>query len=271
MDPITNNVISQTCGPELINLSSPFGGAVSFFGILEMETHSNDQNPTHLYQNAGTFNLTHYATYPNGDKDTLIINSFVDQYILDAEFTLTKTELCNETNYQFSNLSSNATSWIWSLDSNVISTQNNGNITLPLNDSVSILNLKIEDDYGCIDEKQQSIFLYQPLVLIEQDTFVCTQSSSALFEASVIGDPTHSWNLGDGTILGPDTAVYHTYNQNGFYNIELSLDNQGCVRTINLDSIEAYQPNSLFSPLSIGPFATWTASYFKQMTIVSIQ
>ena len=166
---------------------------------------------------------------------------------------MTKTELCNEANYQFSNLSSNATSWIWTLDSNVISNQNNGNITLPLNDSVSILNLKIEDDYGCIDEKQQSIFLYQPLVLIEQDTFVCTQSSNALFEASVIGDPIHSWNLGDGTILGPDTAVYHTYNLNGLYNVELSLDNQGCIRTINLDTIEAYQPNSLFSPLSIGP------------------
>ena len=95
--------------------------------------------------------------------------------------------------------------------------------------------------------------MYQPLVLIEQDTFVCTQSANALFEASVIGDPIHSWNLGYGTTLGPDTAVYHTYNQNGFYHIELSLDNQGCIRTINLDSVEAYQPNSLFSPLTIGP------------------
>ena len=253
VDPITNNVITQSCGPELVNLSSPFSGAAQYFWDFGDGNNSNDQNPTHLYQNAGTFNLTHYATYPNGDKDTLIINGFVDQYLLDAEFTLTKTELCNEANYQFSNLSSNATSWIWTLDSNVISNQNNGNITLPLNDSVSILNLKIEDDYGCIDEKQQSIFLYQPLVLIEQDTFVCTQSSNALFEASVIGDPIHSWNLGDGTILGPDTAVYHTYNLNGLYNVELSLDNQGCIRTINLDSIESYQPNSLFSPLSIGP------------------
>ena len=138
-----------------------------------------------------------------------------------------------------------------------------------LNDSVSILNLKIEDNYGCIDEKQQSIFLYHPLVLIEQDTFVCTQSANALFEASVIGDPIHSWDLGDGTTLGPDTAVYHTYNQNGFYHIKLSLDNQGCIRTINLDSVEAYQPNSLFSPLTIGPLCHRDSVLFKQMTIAS--
>ena len=123
VDPITNNVITQTCGPELVNLSSPFSCAAQYFWDFGDGNCSNDQNPTHLYQNAGTFNLTHYATYPNGDKDTLIINGFVDQYILDAEFTLTKTELCNEANYQFSNLSSNATSWIWSLDSTVISTQ----------------------------------------------------------------------------------------------------------------------------------------------------
>ena len=93
--------------------------------------------------------------------------------------------------------------------------------------------------------------------------FICTQSSSALFEASVIGDPVHSWNLGDGTILGPDTTIYHTYNQNGFYNIELSLNNQGCVRTINLDTIEAYQPNTSFIPLLLCPICHMDSLLFE--------
>ena len=90
--------------------------------------------------------------------------------------------------------------------------------------------------------------------------FCLYTSANALFEASVIGDPC-ILGLGDGTTLGPDTAVYHTYNQNGFYHIKLSLDNQGCTRIINLDSVEAYQPNSLFSPLTIGPFAIETVFF----------
>ena len=37
IDPITNNIISQTCGPELINLSSPFYGANQYFWDFMME------------------------------------------------------------------------------------------------------------------------------------------------------------------------------------------------------------------------------------------
>ena len=77
-----------------------------------------------------------------------------------------------------------------------------------------------EPKYGCIDQKQQSLFLYQPLVIIEQDTFVCT-SNNASFNASVVGDPIHSWNLNDGNILGPDTAISHNYSQSGFYEVIL--------------------------------------------------
>ena len=88
-------------------------------------------------------------------------------------------------------------------------------------------------------------------------------SLPVLFEASVIGDPIHSWNLGDGTILGPDTTIYHTYNQNGFYSIELSLNNQGCVRTINLDTIEVYQPNASFIPLSSAPICHMDSLLFE--------
>ena len=38
-DPNTGNPVSQNCGPTSINLNSPFSNAVSFFGILGMETH----------------------------------------------------------------------------------------------------------------------------------------------------------------------------------------------------------------------------------------
>lgn len=252
VDPITNDQITQTCGPELIELSSPFPNAISFHWDFGDGNTSTEQDPSNYYSDSGLFDLTHIATYANGDKDTLTILGFIDQYILDASFVLNKTPLCNEADFQFTNLSTFATSWEWTLDSTIISSQSNGSINLPLNDSVKILNLKIEDDYGCIDERQQSLFLYQPLVLIEQDTFACN-SSNINFECSVVGDPIHSWDLDDGTILGPDTTISHSYNQNGFYHVVLSLDDQGCVRDINLDSLEVYQPDATFSPLNVLP------------------
>ena len=242
-------------------MTSPFGSASTFLWDFGDGNTSTDKNPTHFYANAGTFDLTHYATYSNGDIDTLIIASFIDQYILDASFNLTKNPLCNQAEFQFSNSSTGASLWEWTLDSNVISTQSSGTIILPLNDSVLTLSLKIEDNYGCVDQKQQSLFLYQPLVLMEQDSFACN-SSNAYFEASVIGDPVHSWNLGDGTTLGPDTAVTHIYTQNGFYEVILSLDNQGCIRQIPLDTIEIYQPDATFSPNSSTPICNTDSILF---------
>ena len=253
IDPVTNTQITQSCGPELVSLSSPFPSADVYFWDFGDGFTSNKKDPTHLYNIAGIFDLTHYATDTNnGNIDTLFITAFIDQYILDASFSLSKTELCNEANFQFANSSDSTESWEWSIDSSIISTNSSDNITLPLNDSVKILNLKIEDKYGCIDQKQQSLFLYQPLVIIEQDTFVCT-SNNASFNASVVGDPIHSWNLNDGNILGPDTAISHNYSQSGFYEVILSLDNQGCTRDISLDTIEAYGPDASFSPINPPP------------------
>ena len=82
---------------------------------------------------------------------------------------------------------------------NLISTQSSDVITLALDDSVKPLRLKITDQYGCVAETQRNLFLYQPLALIEQDTFVC-RGNSVNIECSVIGDPIHTWDLGDGTL-----------------------------------------------------------------------
>ena len=88
-------------------------------------------------------------------------------------------------------------------------------------------------------------------------------SNNAIFECSVIGDPIHTWDLDDGTIITPDTAVIHTYSQNGVYEVVLSLNNNGCVRQIVLDSIEVYGPDASFSPLAIAPICHTDSILFE--------
>jgi PKD repeat protein len=262
-DPVTEEPIIQSCGPEFINLSTPYPSADSHFWDFGDGYTSIENDPGHLYAIPGTFDLKHYATYANGDVDTLIISEFVDQYILDANFTLTKTSLCNEANFEFENSSLNSSSWEWKLDNELISSDSIHNITLPLNDSVKTLSLRVEDEFGCFSESQQALFLYQPLALIEQDTFACN-SSVVNFECSVIGEPGHSWNFDDGTIIGPDadTSITHTYTQNGFYEVILELNDQGCVREIKLDSLEIYQPNATFSPSNSSPICNTDSIFF---------
>ena len=260
-DPSTGLNINQSCGPQSVNLNSPFTSAVAWSWDFGDGQSSNDQNPTHYYANQGIFNVTHIGYNSNGTSETLIINNFIDQYNLDPSFNLTKNEYCNYNTYHFNHSNSTPSSWEWTLDSNIISNNSIDSITIQLNDSISILNLKISDQYGCISESQQNLFLYHPLALIKQDTFAC-KGSNVLFNCSVKDDPLHSWDMTDGTIISPDTAIIHEFLQSGWYNPILNLDNLGCLRQITLDSIEIFEPDASFSPTFQNPICKTDSLFF---------
>ena len=262
VDPITGNILNQTCGPQNVNLISPFTSAFAWEWDFGDGQTSNIQNPMHYFANSGVYDLRHIAYNPDGTSDTLIINNFIDQYNLDPNFTLSKTEYCNYNTYYFNNSSTNASSWEWTLDSSIISNNSIDSITLPLNDSVSILYLKISDQYGCISSSEQNIFRHHPLAIIEQDSFACV-GSNLVFSCCVKEDPIHSWDMVDGNIYSPDTAIIHQYQQTGWYNPILTLDNLGCVRQIILDSIEIYEPDASFSPTFLNPICKTDSLMFK--------
>lgn len=262
IDPSNNNPINQICGFRKVNMNSPFTTASSWEWDFGDGQSSTEKNPSNYYSIAGVFNVLHVAHYQNGTTDTLIINNFIDQYDLDPSFTLSKNEFCNYNTYTFNNNSPEATTWEWSLDSNVISSNSLDSMTLQLNDSVSLLNLKITDQYGCTSESKQNIFLYHPLALIEQDTFACF-GDDIFMRCCVKDDPIHTWDMKDGSFLGPDTVLIYTYQQSGWFTPTLLLDNMGCVREVQLDSVLIYEPDASFTPKSPIPICKSDSIYFE--------
>lgn len=260
-DPSNGTALNQTCGPQSVNLSSPFLSAFSWSWDFGDGQTSTLQNPNHYYANSGTYNLKHIGYNFDGSSDTIIINNFINQYDLNANFSLTKNEYCNYNSYHFNNNNSGITSWEWKLDTNTISNISNDSITLQLNDSVSVLSLKIADQFGCIAESEQNIFLYHPLAIIEQDTFACN-GSNLIFSCCVKEDPIHYWDLDDGGNYTPDTAIVHQYQQTGWFTPILTLDNPGCIRQVVLDSIEIYEPDASFSPFFQNPICKTDSLFF---------
>jgi len=256
------NPINQTCGFRNVNMNSPFTTASSWEWEFGDGQSSTEKNPSHYYSTPGVFNILHVAYYQNGTSDTLIINNFIDQNDLDPSFSLNKNEFCNYNTYTFSNNSSAATTWEWSLDSTVISNNFSDSLTLQLNDSISLLNLKITDQNGCESESQQNIFLYHPLALIEQDSFACFGGFIKI-ECSVKDDPIHTWDMKDGSFLGPDTSIFHVYQQSGWFTPTLLLDNMGCVREVQLDSILILEPDATFTPTFPNPICKTDSIYFE--------
>jgi PKD repeat protein len=262
IDTINNIPINQVCGFRNVNMNSPFLTAIAWEWDFGDGQNSNEKNPSHFYDTTGIFDVIHVAHYANGNTDTLIINNFIDQYNLDPSFTLNKNEFCNYNTYTFNNNSSFATSWEWSLDSNVISNNSFDSLTLQLNDSISLLNLRITDQYGCESESQQNIFLYHPLALIEQDSFACFGETINMV-CSVKDQPIHTWDMKDSTFLSPDTAIFHNYQQSGWFAPTLLLDNMGCVREVQLDSVLILEPDASFTPIFINPICKKDSIFFK--------
>lgn len=256
------NPINQTCGFRNVNMNSPFTTASSWEWEFGDGQSSTEKNPSHYYSTPGVFNILHVAYYQNGTSDTFIINNFIDQNDLDPSFSLNKNEFCNYNTYTFSNNSSAATTWEWSLDSTVISNNFSDSLTLQLNDSISLLSLKITDQNGCESESQQNIFLYHPLALIEQDSFACFGGFIKI-ECSVKDDPIHTWDMKDGSFLGPDTSIFHVYQQSGWFTPTLLLDNMGCVREVQLDSILILEPDATFTPTFPNPICKTDSIYFE--------
>ena len=102
IDPITTLPIGQTCGPESVNLNSPFPTAISWTWDFGDGQTSIIQNPSNFYSVAGKYDLQHTATFSDGSVKTMTILGFIDQYILDANFSLIKNEFCNNNSYIYS-------------------------------------------------------------------------------------------------------------------------------------------------------------------------
>ena len=78
-----------------------------------------------------------------------------------------------------------------------------------------------EEHIQLLTEKHQNLFLYQPIVLIDQDTMICFGSSINI-ESSALGNYTYSWDMDDGTIIPTDTIITHPYTNPGIYNIQFT-------------------------------------------------
>ena len=67
----------------------------------------------------------------------------------------------------------------------------------------------------------------------------------------------------DGSFLGPDTSIFHVYQQSGWFTPTLLLDNMGCVREVQLDSILILEPDATFTPTFPNPICKTDSIYFE--------
>ncbi|MEZ5359608.1 MAG: PKD domain-containing protein [Candidatus Zixiibacteriota bacterium] len=186
---------------------------------------SIDQNPTHMYTIAGTYTVTLTVTNACGtDSETK------DQYITvqplpTSDFSVAQTTVCAGTPTRFTNLSTNATSWVWDFGNGVASTAQNPTITYVNPGSYTVTLTAINNCGRDIERKELYITVITgPTADFYADaTQGCVDGTIHFTDASLHAD-TWSWDFGDG---GTSTAQNpsHIYSATGTYTVSLTVMN----------------------------------------------
>lgn len=197
---------------------------------------SSDQNPTHLYADAGSVDVTQTVTSDFGCETSVTISGIVDPKP-DADFA-TQNVCLNEVmsfNDQTSVASGAITSWEWDFgDGNTVQVQNTSNLFATSGNYT--VELMVETDNGCRDTTQQQVEVYQLPVSNFNFADVCLDASATFTDLSTSnsGDvDTWNWNLGDGTLETGVGPIEHDYPAPDDYDVELIVETDlGCLDTL---------------------------------------
>ena len=188
-----------------------------------------NQNPTHLYANAGTYAVQLITTNVFGCSDTTIHNSIVrpnptalfvaDTVCFGVPTTFTDNSLGIPVN------------WDWTFgDGNTANTQNVMNTYTQ--DSTYTVQLIVSNVFGCADTVSNSVIVLPQPTAAFSVTLACAKQQSVFVDAS-LGFPTNwQWDFGNGntsTMQNPNNI----YLLGGTYNVQLIIGNgAGCSDTI---------------------------------------
>lgn len=212
-------------------------------------TGSNNQNETHQYLLAGTYNVVLLATSDKGCLGVAAANTSVFDMPL-ADFSTSSSCEGAATNYTDLSVIPNGTisSWDWSLGDGNTASGNAPSHTYA-NPGNYIISLVVTSASGCKDTLEKTISVYPVPLANFASGNVCLGDTTNFFDQSQVlgGSPfTYSWNLGDGTTSSIGTPS-HLYATAGTFPVLLTVTTPfGCSNTI-MQMVNVYDhPNTDF-------------------------
>ncbi|TND09398.1 MAG: PDK repeat-containing protein [Bacteroidetes bacterium] len=207
--------------------------------------NTNNPNPSHVYPNSGSYNVTLTAGYATGCTNSIIIPVTIYPRTVPA---FTSNIPCLGGATAFSDLTTNApVSWQWNFgDGSPVNTSQNPSHVYG-NAGTYPVTLVTQNTFGCIDSITTNVQVYPlPLADFAADT-VCEGFFSAFTDSS-LSAASWSWDFGDGSPLDITQNPSHTYLLQGTYNVTLIVTNpQGCPDTITQPVIVRPNPVSAFA------------------------
>jgi PKD repeat protein len=196
-------------------------------------------NPTHTYVSGGTYNVCAYITNSCG-TDTLCQTVTVCG---SAATTASYSSSSSGATVNFTDASTNATSWLWDFGDATTSTLQNPSHTYAVSGTYYVCVTAIR---GTCDT---AVFCDSVTVCIAPTvSFTASAAGNGVynFAASSSGATSWSWDFGDGSPLGSGASPTHTYSTSGTFTVCVTA--YGCDSTTICDTVTICAPSfAMFS------------------------
>ncbi|MEM7040233.1 MAG: PKD domain-containing protein, partial [Bacteroidota bacterium] len=213
-------------------------------------TGSTLQNPSHVYTQAGSYDVQLIVTNDDGCTDTLLIPGLVNIQGPNGDFTFSPDSGCTPQTVSFNATSTNTVSYTWDFG--------DGNVGITTVDSVDHTYtqsgvfypiLILDDGLGCtfavISPDSIVIDTIPTVDFSVNSNIICGLDSVHFTDLTFSTRPITDWywDFGDGTIDSVQNPS-HLYPGPGTYTVTLGVVNDvGCTDTITLPA-----PISVFDP-----------------------
>ncbi len=212
---------------------------------------SSVEEPMHTYTDAGVYDVS--LTVYSG---SCVSRKFEPQYVrvdtAHADFVYTTDQICLPIGATFTDLSTNAVSWIWNFgdgDSSTVQSPFHSYLTRP----ILFPSLIITDIHGCVDTAFSNSFSNLRADFTTSADSGCFPMTIQFTNASSLIADHFYWSFGDGT-TSTDPSPTHTYSQPGEYDVQLIITSiwANCSDTLRRPAlIKVRQPQAGFTSTNL--------------------
>jgi gliding motility-associated-like protein len=250
--PVSNLVATPTdvCAHLPVNFTDLSTGAVtSWLWLFGDGSTSIAQNPVHIYEDTGYFDIT-LIVCNAGCCDSITFVNYIHINPPIAAFNVGFN--CNSKLRTFTDRSIGADEWNWNFGDGITSTQQNPAHTYADTGTYTISLLVKNYTTGCEYTKTQTIRIIAEIAnFLVSDSVICKNNS---INFTSVGNnsaniASYQWLFGDGATAVNSTTT-HTYTQAGKYTVQLIItDIFGCKDTLQKALyIQVDGPTANFAP-----------------------
>ena len=228
--PIANAIANDVCLGNAMNFTDVSIHATSWNWNFGDGNTSLLQNPSHTYADTGTYNVTLNITGFGGCTDSYSFTVRVSQ-VPTPNFSFVTNPDCDNNTVNFTNNSTNATSYIWDLGDGTFSSDVNPVHTYTASGNYLVKLTAFTGD--CEVQTQQIVnvtLLPNPTVDISGPSYALT-SDDVIITVSVTGANDAVIDLGDGRVINqsaPFSIITTRYENEGNYVVTLTSSSGTC-------------------------------------------